>query len=51
MVEERVRNSVLKGGSPTEETFEGKCFPIPLRLSMKMFYLVTLFNSFSTDGD
>ena len=30
-------NSVLKGGSPTEENFDGKCFPIPLRLSMKMF--------------
>ena len=37
MVEERIRNSVLKGGSPTEENFDGKCFPIPLRLRMKMF--------------
>ena len=37
MVKVRVRNPVLEGGSPTEGNFDGKCFPIPLRLSMKMF--------------
>ena len=37
MVKVRVWNPVLEGGSPAEGNFDGKCFPIPLRLSMKMF--------------
>ena len=37
MLEERIWNSVLKRDSPTEDNFESKCFPIPLRLSMKIF--------------
>ena len=37
MLEERIWNSVLKGDSPTEDNFDSKCFPIPLRLSMKIF--------------
>ena len=32
-----VAEVTFKGGSPTEENFDGKCFPVPLRLSMKMF--------------